>query len=129
VTEAGKETTRVEGSYKGIPIIKDLRNSVVLFSWTGPDGSFRFALVPDKREPVHRFLDNFDRNRAAKSGIQALERELSKLPAKSLVTWMKDEPNKIDYPKKDAVRRISALAVRLRLDLQFNETRYEQPGV
>jgi hypothetical protein len=118
-----------DDSYMGIPITKDPRPKFVLFSWRGKDSAYRFALMPNTRKKLHSFLDEFRPNRPGILRLEDLERELAKLPKRSLVTWMKDEPHAVTYPEQSVVRKVKKFATRMQLDLQFNETRYEQPGV
>lgn len=110
-----------DDSYMGIPITKDPRPKFVLFSWRGKDSAYRFAVITNTREKLHRFLDDFRSNRPGILRLEDLERELAKLPKRSLVTWIKDKPHAVIYPEQSVVRKVQKMAGRMQLDLQFNE--------
>lgn len=119
-----------EKSYTNLPVTHDLRPKFALFSWTNQSGSRRFALVSNRGgNEEDRFIDRFSIARTKGIDIGALEHELTRLPTRCLVTWIKDEPHKLDYAEVPLVRRLKKVATRLHLDLQFNEMTYESTGV
>jgi hypothetical protein len=116
--------------YEKLPVVEDLRQKFVLFSWIGTDGSYRFALIPNKNgKQGYRFLNRFDRRRTQGVTLEALQRELGTLAAGSLVTWIKDSPNKIEYPDRRVIQTIKKRCARLHLDMAFNEIMHESPDV
>ena len=87
-----------EKSYMDLPVTHDLRPKFVLFSWTRRDGSRRFALISNRDGTQEdRFIDKFSIKYTKGIDIGALEHELIKLPTRCLVTWIRDEPHKLDY--------------------------------
>ena len=122
--------TRENKAYTDLPVTHDLRPKFALFSWARRDSSRRFALIPNNDGvQEHRFIDKFDVRRTRGIDIRELEYEMTKLPSRCLVGWMKDEPHKLDYAEVHVVSRLKKLAARLHLDLQFNEMRYESTAV
>ncbi len=130
VAYAAEQPNKRQGSFWDLPVTRDFRPKFVLFSWSAPDGSYRFALIPNRDGNAdHRFIDKFNAARIDGIGLEAIEREMAKLPQRSLVTWMKDEPHKLNHANQKIVRRMRKVAAGARIDLQLNEMRYEQPGV
>ena len=112
-------------SSANIPVTIDLRPRFVLLSWTGMDGSYRFALVRDKNGlGLNRFLERFDRGNRTSTTLDGLERDFVKLPRPSLIEWYEDKSRHMSYPSKTVIRNIKDLAACLHLDLQFNDWLY-----
>lgn len=121
--EAGE---RKEKTYADLPVTHDLRPKFVLFSWVTQDRSRRFVLVRSyDGTQEHRFIDKFNPRVTKGADIRTLEHELTALPRRSSIEWMKDEPHKLDHADHATVRRIKKVATRQSLDLQFNEMTYE----
>jgi hypothetical protein len=119
-----------EKAWWKLPVLHDPRPKYTLFSWAGPKHARFFALISNKNgSEEHRFIDKFDSRRAAGLNIAEIENRLSKLPSDCLVTWVRDAPHKLDYADPVLVRRIKRFAVKLKIDLQFNEMTYEDVGV
>jgi hypothetical protein len=114
-------------SFEDVPVAVDPRIKFVIFSWAGNDGSYRFALIPDKGDQGHRFLNRFDRQRTPSITLEELQVQLARIPAGSLVTWTKDKGARISYPDRKILQRIKKRCSRLHLDLQFSEPIYDSP--
>lgn len=121
---------RKEEPYWKLPVTRDFRTKFVLFSWIGREGSYRFALIRNGGDgnQDHRFIDKFIPSQTTGITVSELEHRLAEIPRNSLVTWMKDEPHRLQYADELSRRKIMKMASRLHLDLQFNEMTYEEPN-
>lgn len=130
-TPLNAESSRKKAkSYSNLPVLYDLRPAFVLFSWMVRDGSHRFALIASRDgTQEHRFIDKFSPQHTKGIDIRALARELTKLPPRCVVEWMKDDPHKLDYADVSSRRKLRTIAARLQLDLQFNEMTYESTAM
>lgn len=120
---------RVEKTSRKFLVLDDPRPKYALFSWMAPNGGRRFALILDHGKEKGRFINEFDSRKVIGIDIRQLEHGLSRLPVDCLVLWIKDDPHKLDNADPRLVRRLKKLASRLGLDLQFDETAYEDVGV
>jgi hypothetical protein len=111
-------------------VLDDPRPKYALFSWKAPYRAHRFALISNNHGSEEgRFINDFDFRRVLGVDIRELERRLSTLPRHCLVRWTRDEPHKLGYADPGVVRRLKKLASKLQLDLQFDETAYEDVGI
>ena len=113
-----------------LPVTRDLRPRFVLFSWTAQNDLRQFALISDRDgTQEHRFIDKFNARHTPGMSIRELEGKLAKLPKGCLISWMGDEPHKLDHANQQVVRRLKKFVERLEVDLQLNNYRYESPDV
>lgn len=130
VALGGKIDERDPDWFMKLPVYRDLRAKFVLFSWRAQNDLRRFALISDRDgTQEHRFIDKFDARHTPGMSILELEERLAKLPRACVVSWMRDKPHKLDHANQEIVHRLKKLARRLKIDLQLDSYRYEDPDV
>ncbi len=112
-----------------LPVIRDdSRPAFILFSWGARSNSRRFALILDRDgTQQNRFLDRFDARYTTGIGIRELEGKLAKLPKGRVVTWMADEPRKLDHADQKLVRHLQKYAREIGIDIRLNYYLYHDP--
>lgn len=108
-------------SYMNLPVTEDLRPKFVLFSWQPTSGVRRFAVIKSTNgDEEYAFLNHFNAYRTAGLDMAALSSKVARLPPGCLLTWVKDQPHKLDFGDKSNVQTIKALAKRYQIDLHLN---------
>lgn len=121
---------RIETPDTRLPVLHDARPKFALFSWRRPDGARRFELISNRDgNQEDRFIDKFSIQHTKGVSLRALEHELTRLPKRCLVTWIRDAPHRLDYAETHVVSSLKRLAATLHVDLQFNEMNYESTAV
>ena len=130
VALGGKIDEKDPDWFMKLPVYRDSRAKFVLFSWTTQNNLRRFAIISDRDgTQEHRFIDKFDVRRTPGMSALELEERLTQLPRGCVVSWMRDKPHKLDHANQEIVHQLKKLAQRLRIDLQLDSYRYEDPDV